>query len=91
MTRIFRYDVWNITYPRIVHVGANIGWFTLLAASHDHHVMAIEASPCNTRVLKANIQVNDHQSGGGHFSQEYSGGSTIRGPCVHETGNWGQE
>jgi FkbM family methyltransferase len=48
-----------------VDFGANLGWFSLLAASKGQKVLAIEASPCNFRVLKANVQVNnfsDHVS-----------------------------
>lgn len=62
-----------------VELGANIGWFTLLAASRGHHVMAIEASPCNTRVLKASIQMNnnDHTGSDGHFSNRISLKNTV--------------
>lgn len=44
-------------------VGANIGFFTLLAARHmtDGRVWSIEPAPDNARILRANVALNDFQ------------------------------
>jgi len=41
-------------------VGANIGWYTLLARSHDVPVVAFEAMQYNLRTLNASVAVNTH-------------------------------
>ena len=48
----------------IVDIGANIGWFTMLAASRvgpTGHVLAVEPNPLNARMLEASRQANGFQ------------------------------
>ncbi len=49
----------------VVDVGANFGYYTLLAASAVHldsHVHAIEADPHNFEILNKNVEVNGYQN-----------------------------
>ncbi len=51
----------------VIDIGANIGWFTMLAASRvgpGGHVLAVEPNPLNARMLEASRQLN----GFGHVS-----------------------
>ncbi len=51
----------------VVDIGANIGWFTMLAASRvgpTGHVLAVEPNPLNARMVEASRQAN----GFGHVS-----------------------
>jgi FkbM family methyltransferase len=48
----------------VVDVGANFGYYTLLAAAGvhlDHHVHAIEADPHNFEILNKNVEVNGYE------------------------------
>jgi FkbM family methyltransferase len=49
----------------VVDVGANFGYYTLLAAAGihlDNHIHAIEADPHNFEILNKNVEVNGYQS-----------------------------
>ncbi|EOD03703.1 hypothetical protein EMIHUDRAFT_109265 [Emiliania huxleyi CCMP1516] len=47
--------------PVLLDIGANLGWFTMLAAATDHaHVIAIEASDRNSARLERSLCLNAH-------------------------------
>ena len=47
------------TQPRVfVDVGANLGWFSLLAAAQGHDVLAIEPMEFNAELLRASAELN---------------------------------
>src|SRR5271165_259246 len=50
------------THDRVVDVGANVGFYSCLAASKGKPVIAIEPSPRNVDYLKANLWRNRYQN-----------------------------
>jgi FkbM family methyltransferase len=55
----FMTNVLNILKKGIlVDFGANLGWFSLLAASKGHSTISIEAIPCNHWALSESIKLN---------------------------------
>jgi FkbM family methyltransferase len=47
--------------PVILDFGANLGWFSLLAASKQHSTISIEVMPCNHWALSQSIELNHFQ------------------------------
>lgn len=46
------------TAPGVVDFGANLGWFSFVAASHGAHVTAVEALPDNVRAIRLGLAAN---------------------------------
>lgn len=61
---IWEEDVYEVSPPRfnkggvVVDVGANIGSFSIYAASHGAKVFAVEPEPNNLNALRKNIELN---------------------------------
>ena len=48
----------STTVPRVVDVGGNVGWFTLLSASMNHHVDVFEPLPINQARICQSMALN---------------------------------
>lgn len=65
LTRVFGTILHNQPRGRVIDIGMNIGWFTLLSRSYGHDVTAFDPNPImHTRVCES-LQVNREQNGWG--------------------------
>lgn len=61
LTRKLRRELTRATAPlHILDIGANIGWFTLVAAAHGADVTAIEPSVLNAWLIRESLVANPH-------------------------------
>ncbi|XP_076459505.1 uncharacterized protein LOC143292801 [Babylonia areolata] len=58
ITKLFQFALLKFPHSTFIDIGANIGYYSLLAASMGHQVMAVEPSPQNMKKLIQGIHVN---------------------------------
>ncbi len=58
-TNLFKKEVSAMVAPVMVDIGANIGYYTLIASKYCKKIMAFEPDPITCDILSENIELND--------------------------------